>query len=1015
MVFGPQTESLVMKNLTLILSIVSFVSLVAPAQNFTLTGNQRLDLLGSQFSDTDNITTFLTAGTPAGVGDEVYEWNELYQEFTLFNFNGSVWNLYEPTVPLGSAFFYRRVGTGATVMRSPGSLPALALVTLNANAYSALSRQSPGPANYHDLIGEPTTSTTPPLNRTFVWHWSPALGDFDIVYRYTTSGGWNKLPVNLPLTVATSGADPQIPPGEGGFVGYFTGGAAPTIQSAHVTGANGTCAPEMILTVTFTTDVDPIEAANPGNYGIFLATSGCTTPGSPGGYVNSVSFPAPLPYGAPPGLRTVQLHLILNPAVCYIVTAPGVTSMSGMPPSVTDPGKSFTPNIGCVAPNDTPDTAQVLSGTAGATQTVPGSLCCATPTDNAVNNLSAYPSKNSKNQKDVWYKYTPDAPGCITVDTCTPAATYPARTVLAIYRGVPKSLVPIEIHQHYATPPRCDNVYWQNDLGSAHDGIPAVPSCPNDLSNPHGPFVFPVQACHDYYIRVAVAGGSLPGNFILKVTHTLKPVLFDECQSSPQQHPTQNGSTFFDNYFATSSTIPDSTIPNDVWVRLGPLPMTTPSGNMVTLNICRSTFTTLQLAVYKYSSGSCPGDPLTTATANTGSICPPNSVTFPGEAGKAYYIRIGSSVRGCGFLELSSSIPLPNTPPPCRSIGSTKQNVYRLIGTAAAIPTSWSWSLTASPGCMNISDQNVDISTINPFDAAFKIATAFAKSINDAAVNSCTPPIAVAVNTASPDVAYLKVRTACDIQQVVLKVGMATFPANCEVNGSAFVAAGSAPLAPCVFNPSIAEITADPEEFEDCNSNGVPDFLDILMGESIDLDSDGVPDECQSCVGAVIASESGSTNAVVGGSVELRVQALGTPPFSYQWSKSGVTLPGKTNSTLVLTNLTLTDTAFYQVTVTNVCGEAQSDDTLVVVTSVPLYPSRPSFSQIKRLGDGRIVLTVTNSSSSAFTVLASPDITLPSAQWSAVGMPTQISPGVFQFTDGNATNYQQRYYQLRWP
>ncbi|MCW5754514.1 MAG: hypothetical protein KIT24_07400 [Phycisphaeraceae bacterium] len=36
-----------------------------------------------------------------------------------------------------------------------------------------------------------------------------------------------------------------------------------------------------------------------------------------------------------------------------------------------------------------------------------------------------------------------------------------------------------------------------------------------------------------------------------------------------------------------------------------------------------------------------------------------------------------------------------------------------------------------------------------------------------------------------------------------------------------------------------------PDECEDCNGNGVPDSIDILNGHSLDLDGNGVPDECQ--------------------------------------------------------------------------------------------------------------------------------------------------------------------------
>jgi hypothetical protein len=50
-----------------------------------------------------------------------------------------------------------------------------------------------------------------------------------------------------------------------------------------------------------------------------------------------------------------------------------------------------------------------------------------------------------------------------------------------------------------------------------------------------------------------------------------------------------------------------------------------------------------------------------------------------------------------------------------------------------------------------------------------------------------------------------------------------------------------------------------------------------------------------------------------------------------------------------------------------------------------------------------------------FTVLATTNLSLPLVNWSVLGQPLQIAPGLFQFTDSQATNNLQRYYRVSSP
>jgi hypothetical protein len=63
------------------------------------------------------------------------------------------------------------------------------------------------------------------------------------------------------------------------------------------------------------------------------------------------------------------------------------------------------------------------------------------------------------------------------------------------------------------------------------------------------------------------------------------------------------------------------------------------------------------------------------------------------------------------------------------------------------------------------------------------------------------------------------------------------------------------------------------------------------------------------------------------------------------------------------------------------------------------------------LGDGRFQFAYTNAYGFTGTVFGSTNL----VDWSAAGIAAQIGPGLYQFIDANASNYTQRFYQVRWP
>ncbi len=78
-----------------------------------------------------------------------------------------------------------------------------------------------------------------------------------------------------------------------------------------------------------------------------------------------------------------------------------------------------------------------------------------------------------------------------------------------------------------------------------------------------------------------------------------------------------------------------------------------------------------------------------------------------------------------------------------------------------------------------------------------------------------------------------------------------------------------------------------------------------------------------------------------GKSVTLSVTATNRGPFTYQWFKDGIAILGATNSTLVLTNLDVSNAGSYTVVVANSMGSIASAAAMVTVspaaTSLAMY------------------------------------------------------------------------------
>ncbi len=97
----------------------------------------------------------------------------------------------------------------------------------------------------------------------------------------------------------------------------------------------------------------------------------------------------------------------------------------------------------------------------------------------------------------------------------------------------------------------------------------------------------------------------------------------------------------------------------------------------------------------------------------------------------------------------------------------------------------------------------------------------------------------------------------------------------------------------------------------------------------------------------------------------------------------------------------------------DVCHEEFKPLASYVITNVVQSPVQLSGMTVGP--NGGFQFSFSNAPGALFTVLATTNVALSLSNWEVVGGVTEISPGLFQFTDPQATNHAQRFYRVRWP
>jgi len=128
----------------------------------------------------------------------------------------------------------------------------------------------------------------------------------------------------------------------------------------------------------------------------------------------------------------------------------------------------------------------------------------------------------------------------------------------------------------------------------------------------------------------------------------------------------------------------------------------------------------------------------------------------------------------------------------------------------------------------------------------------------------------------------------------------------------------------------------------------------------------------------VIATHPANKTAMTGTDVTFTVAVSphSVAPFTYQWKKGGVAIPGATTPTLNLTNVQTADAGSYTVTVTNPGGSATSNAATLTLTAQPALPTAMAITTIASDTTVRPHVNTANTYTHAINLNASATVTV---------------------------------------
>jgi hypothetical protein len=143
-----------------------------------------------------------------------------------------------------------------------------------------------------------------------------------------------------------------------------------------------------------------------------------------------------------------------------------------------------------------------------------------------------------------------------------------------------------------------------------------------------------------------------------------------------------------------------------------------------------------------------------------------------------------------------------------------------------------------------------------------------------------------------------------------------------------------------------------------------------------------------SAVPPTITSQPASQTVTSGSSVTLSVVATGTAPFTYQWKKDGVNIPGANTSSLALNSVSTANAGSYTVVVSNSAGSATSSAAILTVNTLvaaPVITTQPG-SQTVNAGNN-VTFSVSAAGTAPFTYQWKKDgVSIPGANTASLSL-----------------------------
>ena len=162
----------------------------------------------------------------------------------------------------------------------------------------------------------------------------------------------------------------------------------------------------------------------------------------------------------------------------------------------------------------------------------------------------------------------------------------------------------------------------------------------------------------------------------------------------------------------------------------------------------------------------------------------------------------------------------------------------------------------------------------------------------------------------------------------------------------------------------------------------------------------------------ILSQPLGQTN-LVGTTANFSVTATACTPLAYQWFFNNASLNDQTNSTMTLTSVNFTNAGNYSVAITAAGGSTTSSvvSLMVVANQTVSANDTPIMGRVASNPDGSFTLNLAGAPGSTYILETTTNLG-PVIIWMPIATNTLDATGDWQFTDSQATNFQQQFYRL---